>query len=227
MKYYIIKQTLRTEIIGSNYPQAHKFVKGYNPEAHNAIFSISKHRTSFPDYTPNLDGIMLSGTAKKTDFVSDSFGLGYIMSTKAKEIIEKYNLCSHRFYSLGLYIRKVKHDYYLLRELSDYSESVDYRKSTFVEYDIASGEKNGEVKLISKTDFLEKREKLKKEKERESLTISGEKIIMNKDFEKDLDFFIIRWIDASTYVSERLMNDIIANGLTGWEFFLATNLIVK
>jgi hypothetical protein len=226
MKYYIVKKSLKPEIIGSNYPQAHKFIRGYDPEAPDAIFSISKYRTSFPDYTPNLDGIMLSGTAKKTDFVSDGFGLGYFMSTKAKGIIEKYHLCPHRFYPLGLYIRKVKHDYYLLRKISDYSDFVDYKKSTFIEYNIASGGKKDWIKLNSKEDLLRENEKLENEKGI-SWGIGGDIIVMNKDFDKKLDFFIISRIDASTYISERLMDDIISNGLTGWEFLPATNLIVE
>lgn len=226
MKYYIMKKTLKPEIIGSNYPQAYKFIKGYNPEAPDAIFSISKYRTSFPDYIPNLDGIMLSGTAKKTDFISDGFGLGYIMSAQAKEIVEKYHLCPHRFYPLGLYIRKVKHDYYLLRIISDYLDFVDYKKSTFTEYDISKNKRYDSIMIDSKDDLFNKRNKLEAENNI-MYTVWGDKIVLNENFDKELDFFIIRWIDASTYISERLMNDIVSKGLIGWEFLPATNLIVE
>lgn len=227
MKYYIIEESLDPKIMGSDYPQVYKFIKGYNPEAPNAIFSLSKYRTSFPDYTPDLDGIMLAGTAKKTDFVSSSFGLGFIMSEKAKEIMEQYNLCPHRFYPLGLYIRKVKHNYCLLRIIDDYFDFVDYKESTFTEYDISRGRRYGSIMVNSKEDLLRKREKLKEKENNIMYTIWGDRIVMNENFDKKLDLFKIRWIDSSTYISERLMMDIISNGLTGWEFLPATNLIVE
>ncbi|MFT4222012.1 hypothetical protein [Dysgonomonas sp.] len=227
MKYYKIKSSLDQKIVGSNYPQAYKFIKGYNPEAPKAIFSISKYRTSFPDYEPDLDGIMLSGTAKQTDFVSDGFGLGFIISEKAKKIIEAYNLCPHRFYPLGLYIRKIKFDYYLFRIRSDYSDFVDYKESTFIEYNIASGKSYGAIKVHSKENLLDKREKLKREKDSVMYTIWGDKIVMGNKFNHELDFFSIGIIDGSTYVSERLVNDILSSGLTGWNFIPATNLFVQ
>ena len=50
---------------------------------------------------------------------------------------------------------------------------------------------------------------------------------MNKDFNCELDFFVISILDANTYVSERLKNAIESAGLTGWEFAPATNLIAE
>ncbi|WP_321480950.1 hypothetical protein [uncultured Bacteroides sp.] len=150
MNYYIIDKTLNPNVIGSDYPQAYKFIKGYDPRGPHALFSIYKYWNSFPDYIPNLDGIMLSGTAKQTDFVSDGFSIGYIVSEKAKNIIEKYNLYPHCFYPLGLYIRKVKYDYFLLFMTSGYSDFVDYKKSTFEKCNLSTNEKDGVVSVDSK-----------------------------------------------------------------------------
>lgn len=57
--------------------------------------------------------------------------------------------------------------------------------------------------------------------------IYGDRIVMNKDFDRELDFFVISLLDANTYVSERLKNAIETAGLTGLEFTPATNLIVE
>lgn len=225
MKYFIKKESLDSQVIGSDYPQAHKFIKGYDPEAPNGIFGFHGHRLSFPEIDPNLDGIMLAGYAKKTDFISSAFGIGHIVSENAKKVLEKYNLCRHRFYPLGLYIRKVKHDYYLFKEVSDYSEYVDYQRSTFTEYDISKDKRYAQIAVESKSDLLAKKKIIKEEKNL-SNTVWGETIVMNKEFDRDLDFFVIRWLDSSTYVSERLMNAILESGLTGWEFIPATNLVV-
>ena len=69
MKYFIVEDSLDEKV----FPQAYKFIKGYNPDAPNMLFSIYKYRESFPDYIPDLDGVMLSGSAKITNIVSNGF----------------------------------------------------------------------------------------------------------------------------------------------------------
>lgn len=227
MKYFVMEESLDKKIVGSDFPQAYRFIKGYNEDASNALFSLYKYKDTFPDYVPNLDGVMLAGYAKLTDFVSNGFsGSLCILSPKAKAILEQYNLCPHQFYSLGLYKKKVKYDYFLLKLVSNYSDFVDYEKTSFREYDITSGYKSDSFFVKSKEEFWERREKIKAEKGI-SWGIWGDKLVMNKDFNCELDFFVISILDANTYVSERLKNAIESAGLTGWEFSPATNLIVE
>lgn len=227
MKYFIARDSLDERIVGKDFPQAYKFIKEYNPNAPNALFSLYKYRESFPDYIPGLDGIMLSGSAKLTDIVSNGFsGDLFILSDKVKQIIEQYNLCPHRFYPLGLYRRKVKYNYFLLYIVSNYIDSVECAKTSFVEYNIASGKFFGDVCIKSKEELFQKRDEMKKERGI-SQTIWGNRIVMNDLFDKTLDFFVISRIDANLYISERLKNNIESAGLTGWEFTPAENLIVE
>jgi hypothetical protein len=227
MDYYIVKESLTPDVIGNDYPQAYKFIKGYNSEASDAIFSLYKYKTTFPDFIPNLDGIMLSGSAKLTDFVSHGFDSScFIVSEKAKKILEQYKLCMHQFYSLGLYKRNKKYNYFLFKIISDYSDNVNYKKSTFVEYNISSREKLSAVSVISREDLLHKRQIVKEKTGKILQTIWGDKIVMNDSFDNELDFFEITIIDGNTYISERLKNDIERNELTGWDFVHANNLIV-
>ena len=102
MKYYIIKESINENIVGKDFPQVHKFIKGYNPDAPKALFSLYKYVESFPDYMPELDGMMLAGYAKLTDFVSSSFSSQlFIISENGRKTLDQYNLCPHRFYPLG------------------------------------------------------------------------------------------------------------------------------
>ena len=117
-------------------------------------------------------------------------------------------------------------DYFLFHIVSDYSDFVNYERTSFQEYDITSGYKSDSFFIHSKTEFWEKREKIETEKGI-SWGIWGDRIVMNKDFDHELDFFVISILDANTYVSERLKNAIETAGLTGWEFTPATNLIVE
>jgi hypothetical protein len=227
MNYFIISESINPDVIGDDYPQTYKFIKGYNPESENGIFSIYDYRTSFPDYIPDLDGIKLSGSAKLTDFVSHGFkSCSFIVSEKAKSILEKYKLCMHRFYPLGLYKRNKKYDYFLFWIISDYSDFVDYEKSTFMEYNISSDKKFGAVSVRSKEELLQKKEIVKEKTDDLLQTIWGDNIVMNRSFGSELDFFEITIIDGSTYISERLKNDIEYNGLTGWDFNPATKLVI-
>ena len=110
--------------------------------------------------------------------------------------------------------------------LADYIDYVDFEKSSFIEYNIASKEKFGEVSVNSKEELFRKRDEVEKQGG-VCQTIWGNRIVMNSLFDKELDFFSISWIDSNDYVSERLKNAIEDNGLTGWEFTPATNLIVE
>jgi hypothetical protein len=227
MKYFIIKDSLNQKIVGHDYPQVHKFIKGYNEEGEHSLYSLYEYEESFPDYVPDLDGFMLAGYAKLTDFVSSSFSSNIlIISPNARSLMSQFHLCSHRFYPLGLYKRGIKHDYFLFLYLSDYSDFVDYNQTTFMEYYTKIQMEPRPIRIISKNDFISKRELLNN-KDGFSHTIRADKIVMAESFNKDLDFFSISWVDGKTYVSERLKNAIEDSGLTGWEFTPATKLIAR
>lgn len=227
MNYYSVKDSLDEEIVGKDYPQAYKFIKGYNPDAPKALFSLYDFRESLPNYTPELDGIMLAGSAKLTDFVSNGFSFElFIISKRVKKVLEKFHLCPHQFYPLGLYKRKVKYDYYLLKIASNYIDYVDFPKTTFIEFNFVGSKVFGDVSVNSKEELYQKREEVKARKGT-SQTIWGNRIVMSDLFDKELDFFSITRIDAKLYVSERLKNAIEAEGLTGWIFTPATNLVVE
>ncbi len=225
MNYFIAKDSSDENVVGTDYPQAYKFIKGYNPRAPQALFSLYEYRNRFPEYIPDLDGIMLSGFAKLTDIVSHGFA-HFIISEKAKFVLEQFKLCPHRFYPLGLYKRKIKHNYFLLFTISDYSDFVNYARSTFIECSLSNGEKAGYVSVTSKEDLLKKRELIKEQRDNVAWTIWGDRIVLSSDFDRELDFFRISRIDSATYISERLKNAMESNGLTGWDFFPALNLSV-
>lgn len=226
MKYYIVDYSLDEAVVGKDYPQAYKFMKGYDGDAPNGIIGLYKYDEEFPDFIPDLDGIMLSGSAKLTDVVSNGYCSDFfIVSEKVKRILEQYTLCPHRFYPLGLYKRKVKYDYYLLHIISLYVDYVDYPMSSFVEYDILSRRKYGAIMINSIDELMQKNSELDKDKG-VMWAVWGDRIVMNEHFDKDTDFFTISRFDSNIYMSERLKNAIEAAGVTGWAFTPATNLIV-
>lgn len=225
MKYFIMEESLNEKIIGSDFPQVYKFIKGYDEDAPDALFSLYKYKDTFPDYIPNLDGVMLAGYAKLTDFVSNGFSpFLLIMNEKAKDILGQFHLCPHKFYSLGLYRRKIKNDYFLFHYHSNYSDFVDYQKRLLE--NIIHSDFNP-IPFCQFQGGILGEKKSYKNRKGISCGIRGDRIVMNKDFDHELDFFVISILDGNTYVSERLKNAIETAGLTGWEFTPATNLIVE
>ncbi|WP_373726576.1 imm11 family protein [Bacteroides heparinolyticus] len=230
MKYYIVDDSLEENVVGKDYPQAYNFIKGYNPEAPEALFSLYELGNRFPDYTPNIDGLMLSGYAKLTDFVSTAFSPDmFVLSDRVKTLFEAYNLCPHRFYPVGLYKRKVKQNYHMLHVLSYcYLDYIDFERSSFILKSRSPAEKSScPISLKSKADFMEQDSKLVQKAGVMWQTIRATKIVMTPDFDKELDFFFVFWVDTNLYISERLKNAIESNGMTGWIFTPATNLIVE
>ena len=222
--YYILDKSIDPKVVGSDFPQVYKYVKEYKPDAPRALYALYKFRTSFPDYIPELGGFKLSGYAKLTDFLSTPF-MATLVSPKAKEVLQRYHLCPHRWYPCTIHSRKKIYDYFWLHIISDNSDFVDYKKSTFVEYDLH--EKRGCIYVESKEEMLKKRKEIEEQNKGTNWTIWGDRIVMNSKFDKSLDLFKITRIDGSTYVSERLKDDILNNELTGYEFIPAVNLSIS
>ena len=222
--YYIFDLSTNPNVVGTGFPQAYKFIKEYNPNGNRAIFELYKYKINFPDFIPDLSGIMLSGRAKLTDFISNAFG-AIIVSPKGKNILERFSLCSHQFYPCNLHSRGKVYDYFWLQLISDYSDYVDYKKTTFVEFNYS--ERGGSIFVDSKEEMLRKKEEIKKKYEGTNWTIWGDIIVMNSDFNTELDLFIISRIDGYTYISERLYNEIVKNNLTGCELSPAEELTLS
>lgn len=225
-KYYTINESLNPQIVGKDFPQVHNFIKAYNPDSECALLSLYDYFDEFPDYIPNLEGFKLADSAKLTDFVSSAFCPNlFIVSERAKQLLETYNLGSHRFYPLGLYKRNVRHSYYMLHIIinPDYTENVNYPRSVFKECSEYSIDENlGYHAISSRSDFFAKREKLKMV----GKNLWSEKIVMQPSFDDSLDLFMIVYFNSDNFISERLKNAIEAKGLTGWEFKMAINLVV-
>ena len=225
MNYFIVKDSLEETLVGRDYPQAYDFIKGYNEEAPDSLLSLYDYWDSFPNYTPNLDGVKLAGCAKLTDFVSDGFcSRMQIVSPKAKLTLEQFNLCAHKFYPLGLYKRKIKYEYFLFFRGERCAKYVNYENTSFYVFNYDDDSCSDEFYIKSEKEYWERRNKL----EQDGIfgNINGKKIVMSHDFPK-YDFFTIGFLDGNTYVSERLKKAIEKAGLTGWVFNPATHLIVE
>ncbi|MDR1545038.1 MAG: hypothetical protein LBS50_11685, partial [Prevotellaceae bacterium] len=218
--------------VGHYYPQV-SYGKEYNPDSGIGLFRLCEDfgnfATKFPDFTPDLSGFKLVRGAKLTDFLSGGqISNSLTISPKVKFVFEQFNLCPHRFYNMTILYKKEPQNYFMFHYLSNFSDFVDYKKSTFVEDFLLNG--TGEnVEVNSKEELFIRKEEVKQKYGKIIYSVTGKSIVMNKEFSNmQLDFFEILIADNNgAYVSERLKNAIEGNGLTGVEFTPATHLVVE
>lgn len=233
MEYYRFKEACATKETGSEYPQLQRWSPGYdddNPNSYYSYYNASNRGSIFPDFTPDMDSLVLHNKAKLTDLLSSGLSIGFIISHKLKTIFEKYNFPSSKFYPTTIIHKKERLDsYYLMHIISnyyvDYLEWVDYNKSVFIVSGIANN--NPEyVTLSSKEDYLEKSKQLQEEAliSKTFRSIHAELICFNPKFDQTLDCFIAPF-GIQYYISERLKDALIETAVTGCDIQQTNKLL--
>jgi len=225
MSYYIIEPACNTIETGSQYPQVQEMGPDYDYKAGNSVHALSKHVNNFPDFVPNLDYFVVKGKAKLTDLLSVApVNGGILISSRFKELLENFNLVSHRFYFSKVFHKRVFYEYYWMHIVSNLTDFVDYPASIFFTY-FNYTHNLGYTTVSSKEDYLFQKNELKKNNPGKSITIWAEKIKLNERFDKSLDFFEINSFDSHIYISEQVKAAIISKNLSGCNIKPASNLL--
>lgn len=221
--YYKLKTSVNTNETGPVYPQVQKMISGYDYNAPNSVYALSKQTNSFPDYTPNLDCFVVNAKAKLTDILSVSVvSGGFLISHRLKNILEKFNIATHRYYPAFVSHKRQIHKYYWIHIISDNTEYVDYPNSQFFiyqnyQYNI------GPIEILSKDDLILKRKKIKEDNPGKTITIWSEYITLTEQFILQ-DLFEIGIFDAGTYVSYSLKNSLELAHISGCDIESAYNI---
>lgn len=172
-------------------------------------------KTPLPKSLPDSGYFTLYKSSKLTDFISGSFlsKYGIIISPRAKKILEKYQLGSHKFYPLYLEYKSEKHEYYLFRFLNTADPYLEIDKSEFYvniySYDPQEDRKVARFANESQiSDFQKTQEELELE-DSEYLTLKTAKLHLS--FPKWDVFMFHRYVHGSQpkmIVSERLSDDL-------------------
>lgn len=209
MDFYYIDNSCDTKEIGC-FPQSTKMGCGYNHQSSNSIDKIAINK--IPHFTPDTGCFVLQDKAKTTDFISASIiSNGFILSLKTKKILEKFNLGKHCFFKTKISTNNEVNDnfFWLIFEPEDLGKYIDYKKTSFYLTD-NDGFKIKEVKISSYIEL---------QKIRMSINIGVEKIdsdslSFNTSFPK-VDLIQAPVFNYSTYVSEKLANELMKEDITG------------
>ncbi len=91
MSYFILTNSTGKDI-GKEYPQTDGMGGFYQFGDSNSISNLPNLK--IPDFIPNLDYFNIHKNSKLTDFISTGLitAMGFIVSEKAKNILEQFNL---------------------------------------------------------------------------------------------------------------------------------------
>lgn len=225
MSYYSLKCAVNTFDTGPIFPQIQKMSVGYDYNAKNSVYALSRKIAELPDFIPNLDSFIVHHKANLTDVLSNGFlgSSGFLINDKVKSIFSKFKLSSHKLYNAKVYYKKNTYPYYWLHIKSDILESVDFKKSSFVIL-LNYAHKIGNIDIFSIADYLEKKEKLKLENSGKTVSIWADKVVLSLN--PEVDFFKIGTFDTDSYISETLKKSILNEEITGFQIDSSEKLII-
>ncbi|MGK7392747.1 MAG: imm11 family protein [Candidatus Cyclobacteriaceae bacterium M2_1C_046] len=219
MKYYIIKEAAGTIETGRTYPQTDGLRDGYNFDSPNSVHCLKFH--CFPNFLPDLNYFNLHSDSKLTDVISTSAisAYGLLISTRFKNVIEKFNISTHAYYPATIrYNENLIDNYFWFHLLGiDILEAIKFNESNFY---IKKG-----LKRLENISFNSFQELDSAKVELGNLKIiKSDKLVLNKKFNFP-DLFVIPYFDGDIYISERLKDAILSHHLTGIEIKETNKLI--
>jgi len=222
--YFILEPACNTIETGSAYPQVQKMAPGYDYYALNSVHALSRSGKKFPDFVPNLDHFVVNGKAKLTDLLSvATLHGGFLISEKLKSVLENFKLPPHKFYDAKVFYKKQFHSYYWMHIICDLTDLVDYSNSVFFIY-VNYAHNLGHVPVASKIEYLQKKDKVKKDNPDKAVTIWAEKIKMTPEFDTKFDLFEIGAFDSNYYISLSLKEAIEGEKISGCSIRPAKNI---
>lgn len=222
MKYYKLKYSIDSKIVGTQFPQVWDFINGYSPKNEdNGVYSLYyDYNPLFPPVDPNLSGFKLASGAHYTDFLSHGFSNElFFLSENAKRFIEEQNIEDHRFYKgkvTSLRKHKVE-DYYVMKLVSENWSYLDFPNNDFY---IEDEEKDEiiPVEINSSEDFIRKWNEFLADEEDYHIIYSSTIKMIEDFYKKKLDLFMLDKCNHNWFVSERFVDGYYKNKFTGLEF---------
>ena len=203
MKYYILSESTDTDIIGY-YPQTDV---SEDSEFFSVFIDFQTRIEEFPEHIPKYI-IILNKKAYPTDFIERvSVPYGLVVNNKIKSLITLYSLPNHKFYDTEVIYKKSKLNYYWFHFYDDIFQYIDMEKSKFI---LKWRDVIQEFCFTSKDFFKSKKKKTFEDFETE--LIIKEVYLLNSFPQYDIFHF-----EGRNIISEKLLNALIENDITGYE----------
>ncbi|SCY98365.1 hypothetical protein SAMN02927903_03238 [Flavobacterium caeni] len=194
-KYYVLEVSDES---------AAEFPDGYNyndKHSSSALRSYIHENRDFPSFIPKLSQTIYDDPEfnKLNDFIFGPIEK-FCVSRRVKEVLEQFNLPKHKFYPVDVFMP------------TKFLGIIKTQKKVNAQYFAF----NFDFFYITNNEHWINYEKTELKKDHLGIN-QTEHIFLNKNFDKSLDFFELRY-SWMTYVSEELMNKLIEIGATGLMF---------
>lgn len=227
MKYLILKDDVEPKVVGVkdgtgqleldkrldrlyNDWDYNIFIKLPQEDKKNAWKLKLKHETYA---LKPLEGLVFKKGAKKTDYIGEGL-LGFYVNEKLKTILESSHLPNHRFIKTPFIEEKtgkIIDEYWrFVHDLETGEEIVDFEKS---EFNFKYHKRNFGEDFYKEVNSYEDYMNVFYETGTAPLVT---KLVFNKNFDRELDFFKTIFLSPRTYISERLLNRMQEAGITGY-----------
>ena len=217
-RYFSLTETTDEKIIGKHYPQCSGFLTGYNNEYENpySMFCFAYQKGKRINYKPDLSSIKIPEKTKLTDLISCSLGPGndLVVSERLKNILNESKSSQYQIFETLLNKKNERFKYWWIHFIYDLEKTVDFEASTLFH---ANKSLNKKVKSIKNySEYLE----FYDNEDTFGLVRTTNTVLKHEP----LDFFIVGQFNQTRYVSEKLMNRINSEGITGIEFAEANDI---
>lgn len=219
MKYFSLTYSTNEKEVGKIWPQCDSVPEGYNYkellEGPNSMTNLTNDE--FPNEKPTLI-FGLHKKAKLTDVVSPSniSAIGLLINDKVKNILDDFNLMTHKYYPAIVKELEFQYNYYWLHFVKSDLLGVNFEESKFEITNLAN-KPLANIKINSWEHFVER------DKNIGLKHIRAKKLIIEPEARKDLIYF--PYIYSFMFVSEDLALELAAQKITGLEIAEQTILI--
>jgi hypothetical protein len=179
-----------------------------------------------PPFSFELNCLEIEDKAKLTDFISGAPNNSYFISEKAKKIIEEYVLPEHKFYKVTFskYDKKNKttaivENYWWFYFRLEIGENVNFEE-TILNYQLHAYDARLDIPISNINSFEEYKNAVLKTKK----GIRAKKIVMNKNFNTEIDVWATQYLMFETFFSERIIERFKREKLTGYDILGTVNI---
>lgn len=217
--YFIVKESIDSNVIGSHYPQCTGVLNGYNNEYINkkSLYYFAHQKGVKVKNKPDLSSIKVGQRTKMTDIISCSLGPGndMVVSDKLFSLIKKAETSNIQFFDCLLHKKEVNYKYNWVHFVYNLEEFVDYKKSVFFH--------PNEKILAQAKEIKDYKSFLVFYNEMDTYGfIKTEKTFIRHPL---LDFFTVGRFNQKHYVSSEFKSKLLSEGLSGIEFEAADDIV--
>lgn len=210
MKYFSLSNSTNEKEVGKTWPQCKGLADGYTKEWLDQPSSMTNlNNNEFPNLQPDLI-FDLDEKAELSDVISPSMisAKGLLLNQKVKDILEDFNLMSHKYYPATVREKSNDYQYYWLHIVKPDLLGINFKESEF-EITNLINMPEANIKINSWDHFMKRKMSLPMKH------INAKKLVIEFELQKDLIFF--PYIYSYMFISEDLALELASQKVTGLE----------